>query len=381
MATEFVESSICDQSNFLHHSSDFQTRLKVETVMQENPYIQKIASAPRDFLFLMIGAHGIAQAIAVASRLGIPDLLSSGPKTTTWLAEKVKCNQDYLERLLFCLSDLGFFTSKSDKTIALNEVSEFLTSDHPQSLAIPASIRSYEYDWKPWGELYNAVKNGSICFERVFNTDFYSYLSHNVEADQLFNQVMGNRNKLVIFDRIVTLLNLNNINSIVDVGGGKGDLIVKILKKNEHLQGIIFDQSHLGSQARKIISEQELENRCKWVGGDFFQDIPNGDALILSEIIHGWNDEKALSILRNCRKSLSNKNRLILIERVLKSENDSYQIEDKSKNLLNLTMAVFTGGKERTEEELQKMLREADFILESIKTIDRWSGLKLIQAV
>jgi len=351
-------------------------------MIKESPYIQKIASSPLDFLFFMIGAHGISQAIAVASRLGIPDLLSSGPKTVTWLAEKLECDQDNLERLLFCLCDLGFFTSKSDEMIALNEVSEFLKSDHPQSLAVPASIRSYEYDWKPWGELYNAVKNGGICFERVFHTDFYSYLSQNPETDQLFNKVMGNITKLTLFDSVVALLNLNDINHIVDVGGGKGDLIIKLLNKNEHLKGTIFDRIYLESQAKELILEQKVENRCQWIGGDFFQEIPSGDALILSEILHGWNDDRALKILNNCRKSLSKKGKLFLVERVLDSEGDSPNIGDKSRNLINLTMAVFTGGKERTEGEFRKLLEEAQLALEFIQPIKGWNGLalKLLQA-
>jgi ubiquinone/menaquinone biosynthesis C-methylase UbiE len=349
-------------------------------MIKEIPYIQKIASSPQDFLFFMIGAHGISQAIAVASRLGIPDLLSSGPKTVTWLAEKLECERDNLERLLFCLCDLGVFTSKSDETIALNEVSEFLKSDHPQSLAVPASIRSYEYDWKPWGELYNAVKNGGVCFERVFHIDFYSYLSKNPETDQLFNKVMGNITKLTLFDSVVALLNLNDINHIVDVGGGKGDLIIKILNKNEYLKGTIFDQIHLEFQAKKLILEQQLEDRCEWIGGNFFHKIPSGDALILSEILHNWNDDKALIVLKNCRRCLPKEGKLFLVERVLDSEGDSPNSGNQSKNLINLTMAVFTGGKERTEGEFRKLLEEAQFALESIQPIKGWSGLKLIQA-
>ncbi|WP_414588675.1 methyltransferase [Scytonema sp. PCC 10023] len=349
-------------------------------MIKENPYIQKIASSAQDFLFFMIGAHGISQAIAVASRLGIPDLLSSEPKTVTWLAEKLECDRDNLERLLLCLCDMGFFTFKSDETIALNEVSEFLKSDHPQSLAVPASIRSYEYDWMPWGELYNTVKNGGVCFERVFHTDFYSYLSKNPEINQLFNKNMGNITRLTLFDSVVALLNVNDINHIVDVGGGKGDLIITLLKKNEHLKGTIFDQIHLESQAKKLILEHNLENRCEWIGGDFFQGIPSADALILSEILHGWNDVQALEIIKNCRKSISNKGKIFLIERVIDSKIDSHNIGDKSRNLINLTMAVFTGGKERTEGELRKLLEEAQFALEFIQPIKGWSGLKLIQA-
>ena len=127
------------------------------------------------------------------------------------------------------------------------------------------------------------------------------------------------------------------------------------------MRGVLFDQPHVVEAGRAAVAEAGLAGRCDVVGGDFFESVPPGaDGYILSWIIHDWDEERGLAILRNVRRAIAPGGRLLLMESVV-PEGD---VADFSKALDCFLMPL--GGIERTETEYAALLAEAGFRLERV---------------
>jgi len=164
--------------------------------------------------------------------------------------------------------------------------------------------------------------------------------------------------------QIVAAYDFSKFEQIVDVGGGQGALLHGILSAYPNLRGVLIDLPSVVTGA-SVLRSGAIAGRCEVVGGDFFQAVPEGaDAYLMRVVIHDWNDEDALRILRNCRRAIRTHGKLLMIESVLKPPNES----DLAR-FNDLTMLVVApGGKERTEEEFGKLLREAGFSLTRVIT-------------
>ena len=128
------------------------------------------------------------------------------------------------------------------------------------------------------------------------------------------------------------------------------------------MTGILFDLRHVAEGARKSIAEAGLANRCECTGGDFFKSIPAaGDAYILRWIIHDWNHDRALTILRNCRQAMKRTARLLLVETVIPVGDEPHPGK-----LVDFVMLTALGGQERTATEYERLLDTAGFRLTRI---------------
>ena len=160
---------------------------------------------------------------------------------------------------------------------------------------------------------------------------------------------------------------------IVDVGGGDGSLIEGILKTNPAVLGVVFDLPHAIKHAQQRLEAAGLTNRCQAITGDFFESVPDGgEAYVLKWIIHDWDDEKAVTILRNCRRAMPQQAKLLLIEAVIPPGNTP-----SFHKFMDLNMLVMTGGCERTEAEYQALLEAAGFRLTGI--IPTQSEMRVIE--
>jgi O-methyltransferase domain len=109
-----------------------------------------------------------------------------------------------------------------------------------------------------------------------------------------------------------------------EIGGGNGTLIAAILKTAPKLRGVVLDSPSGSAEASRQLEVNSLSERCEVIAGDFFSSVPrNGDAYILKSIIHNWDDERSVTILRNCREAISADGKLLLIERVMAARIDA----------------------------------------------------------
>lgn len=313
----------------------------------------------------LISGFWISRAVYVIARLGIPDLMKSGPKTAEELASATQIHAPSLFRLLRALASVGVLRSAEGGSFALTPLSETLVTDAPSSLRWFAVSELGQEHYPAWGNLMHSVKTGEIAFDDFFGVDVWKYFQQNPEDAAVFNDSMSGVTAL-INDAVLSLYDFSGFEKIVDVGGGHGALITSILKKNPQLKGVLFDAPEVIEGARPRIEAAGIADRCETVAGDFFKAVPaGGDAYLMKWIIHDWNDEKAITILKNCRNEMPQNGRLILVDCVV-PESD----EPHFSKFIDLNMLVMTGGKERTEREFAELFATAGFKLSRVITTD-----------
>lgn len=310
----------------------------------------------------IISNFWMSRALYITAKLGIPDLLKSGPRTAEELAESTQTHAPSLYRLLRALASTGIYKSDKGNRFALTPLSELLVTDAPGSMRWFVVSELGQEHYPAWGNLMHSVKTGEIAFDNHFGMDIWKYFSKYPEDAAVFNDSMSGMTA-VVNEKITSLYDFSRFNKVVDIGGGHGGLITSILKANPQATGVLFDAPEVISGARPRIEAAGLAERCATVAGDFFQSVPaGGDAYIMKWIIHDWDDERAIRILKNIRSHVPQNGRVIVVDAVV-PEGDQ---PDFSK-FFDLNMLVMTGGKERTRQEFAELFAAA--------------GLKLVRVI
>ena len=204
----------------------------------------------------------------------------------------------------------------------------------------------------------HSVKTGEIAFDNFFGVDVWNYFQQNPEDAAVFNDSMSNMTAATN-EAIRSVYDFSVFETVVDVGGGHGGLMTSILQSNPKVKGVLFDGPEVIEGSRAKMEAAGLSDRCETVAGDFFKSVPaGGDAYVLKWIIHDWDDDKAIAILRNVRSRMRANGKLILVDSVV-PETD----EPHFSKFIDLNMMVMTGGKERTEKEFDQLLNAAGFKL------------------
>jgi hypothetical protein len=333
------------------------------------------ATSPMMIMLHMIAGCWISQAIYVAAKLGIADLLQTGTKSCDVLAAATRTHPDALYRLLRTLSSLGVFSETQTRVFQLTPLAECLRTEAPDSLRAFAILLGEEEHWRAWGHTLHCVSTGQSAFEHVFGMSHFEYFAQHPETARLFNEGMTSRSGQENA-AIISAYDFSNVPSVIDVGGGHGSLLASILRATANTKCVLFDLPHVVATARAAGWGTVQESRCEFREGDFFDAVPpGGDAYVLKKVIHDWDDERALSILKNCRKALPSAARLLLIEPVIPPGNGR-----SFNKLLDLLMLIWTsGGKERTEGEHRDLLSSAGF--RCTRVISTSSPLTIIEAV
>ena len=293
-----------------------------------------------------------AQAIYVAAKLRIADLLASGPKTIAELASESGTHPPTLERLLRALSTLEMFAPASDGRFRNTPLSEMLRSDHPQSQREGALFLPARFLWLPIGELFESVRTGEPAFRRIFGQPFFEYLAAHPADAAAFNNAMT-QGIAWTTPALLDAYDFSRFEQLVDVGGGEGALLRDILVATPRLHGVLFDLPQVVARASEILTG-DIAARCQIVGGDFFDAIPkDADAYLLKGVIHDWPDDDAARILRNTRRAIRPDGTLLLIEGIVDST-------ARPVGVMELLMLVI-GGRERSEPEFRSLLASADF--------------------
>jgi hypothetical protein len=222
----------------------------------------------------------------------------------------------------------------------------------------------------------HSVRTGEIAFDNFYGTDVWTYFQNNPEEAKVFNNSMSGMTAAVN-ESLRSLFDFSKFNTVVDVGGGHGGLITEILKSNPKTTGILFDAPEVINGARERLETAGLLERCDAVSGNFFTSVPaGGDAYVMKWILHDWDDERALQILKNCHAQMRPDARLIIVDCVVPETNEP----DFSK-FIDLNMLVMTGGKERTAREFEDLLAAAGFKLLQVIPTDQPTSIIEAQPV
>ncbi len=297
----------------------------------------------------------VSQAIYVAVQLGIADLLADGPRPISELAATAGAHESSLARVMRLLASEGVFAGREDGRFELTPLAATLRRD-AGPLSLQVSFLGGEASWRAAGKLLHTVRTGETAFEHVHGMDFFEYYRQHPDERTLFDRLMVAQTTPAAI-AVAAVYDFSPIASVVDVGGGRGALTIEVLKAHPHLRGLVFDQPGVAEDARQAIAAAGLTERCEAVEGDMFTAIPEGrDAYLLKYILHDWDDDRCVAILRSCRRAMTAGSRLLVVEQLLPKGNAPSFAKTQDMNML-----INVGGRERSESEFAGLFEKAGF--------------------
>ncbi len=304
----------------------------------------------------MLSGYWTTQALYVAAKLKLADRVQAQPRTAAELARETGTHPQALYRLLRALASLGCFAEDSHGRFGLTPLAECLL-DRPGSQNALA-IMSGEEHYTAYARLIDSVRTGKPAFDAVFGKPVFDYLADHPESAKMFDAAMTGVHGAET-QAMLDAYDFGGIGTLVDVGGGNGTTLSAVLKAYPRLRGVLYDLPGVIGRAQSAIAAAGLAERCTLHAGSFFESVPaGGDAYMMRHIIHDWDDDKALTILRNVRRVIGPAGKLLVVESVIRPGNDA----DIAK-LLDLTMLVIPGGMERTESQYRTLFAQAGFAL------------------
>ena len=321
----------------------------------------------RERLQQKIAAFRLSQMISVAAKLGLADLLKDRALSVGELATKTGTHEDSLYRVLRTMAGFGIFAEEENRTFRLTPEAEFLRSDVEGSLRVFAEVTGAPWMWRSWGSLLHNVNTGETAFDHVYGKDTWTYFQENVAASSLFNDFME-ESSTAHARAVVQAFDFEG-KMVVDVAGGQGVLLTAILKRYPSARGVLFNLPHVIDAIRT----QPME-RLQFARGDFFDSVPTGgDVYVLKNILHDWEDSRAIAILATCRRAMARHASLLIIEDLVYGPNEP----SKGRNV-DVSMMVRNGGRNRTQAEFEKLLSTSGF--HTLRVIPTRGGPDLLEA-
>jgi hypothetical protein len=316
---------------------------------------------PLATLMNLVSGFQVSQAISVVANLGIADLLGDGQRDADELAATAGAHPRSLYRLLRALAGVGLFSEDADGRFALTPLGDCLRSDATGSVAPLAIFFGQPDYWQAWGGLSHSVQTGEYAFRHVHGTSPWEYRLRHAEAGAAFDWAMTGRSRAEA-DAALDAFDFGRFDTVVDVGGGQGAFLAALLARHQRTRGVLFDQAHVVARAQPLLQAAGVADRCRVEGGSVFESIPHGgDAYLLKSVLHDWEDEDALAILRMCRAVIGADRPLLVIDWVISEGH-----EGAVAKLLDLALLVSPGGTVRTPDEWATLFATAGFRLANI---------------
>lgn len=326
------------------------------------------ARPPRAALAQLLAGNQAQQAVYALARLGIPDLLAAGPLSSAEIAGATGADADAVHRLLRALTAFDVVGADGDGRFELTEVGELLRSEARGSM-LALALWSGGVRYRAFGELEHTVRTGEPAFEHLTGSDFWSYLASDPEARALFDAMTAVHTGPIA--PVLAGWDLPAGATIVDVGGGRGDLLAAMVAARPDRRGVLVEHGGAIAGARGQLVDAD---RCTVVEADVVDSVPAaGDAYVLKNVLHGMADDDAVRVLRNCVAAGRPGARLLIVELVVPEGNGFSPAK-----LMDLLMLVGGHGRERTEAEFRALLEAAGARREGV-TPTRW-GYSVIEA-
>jgi hypothetical protein len=315
----------------------------------------------------------ISGAVFAFARLGIADVLESGPKTPAEVAVAINADPESVYRLLRATAAVGVATEGPDGKFSQTQLSDALRTNAVPSMRGAAIFLADEWHMLGWGRLSDAVTDGKTVLEKIYGMPIFDYLAKNPEPGAHFDRAMTSMSTLE-GPPVVAAYDFSVFQSITDVGGGHGFLLAKILEANPHLQGVLYDAPHVVAGAPSGPLAAVL-NRCKLESGNFFESVPAGsDAYIMKHIIHDWPDDLCIKILKHCRAGVNPGGKLLVVDHCIPPGNDF-----RTSKFMDLEMLLFPGGKERTEAQFRHIFEASGWKL--TRVIPTQSEIAVVEGI
>lgn len=310
----------------------------------------------------MVFGQLLSRAVCAAAELGLSDLLVDGPLPATELAARAGADPRRLAQLLRSLTAFGLYTRRPDGSYALTTTGAALCTGVTGS-ALPTALLAAGGIGSAWTGLLDTVRTGSPAFDRLLGTPFFEHLLHDPRHRELFDRSQAHDQELEI-DQLLATVDLGG-RRIVDVGGGDGALLARLLHADPGAEGVLLDAPEVAASARTRMVREGLAGRCTTVAGNFFDAVPSGgDLYVLRQILHDWDDARCVELLRVVRRAMPSGSRLVIVERVV--EDGDTGPDAQLAALMDLYMMTVLGGEERSGREFGDLLGAAGFTIRAV---------------
>lgn len=325
-----------------------------------SPFAADSGHPPLRLMQMLLGFEA-TQMLHVVAKLGIPARVARGPMPLAELASDVGADADALRRLLRALVVEGIFEEHSGDRFGLTEAGDALRPDAQPSVHALAVMSGEPWYWGTYGRLLESVRTGRDAFQGAYGMPLYEYFARNADAGRTFSDFMD-EHSVMTSPQILANYDFSGFGRIVDVGGGRASLLLRLLQQHPGMQGVLFDAEGVLKGARANVRAAGVESRCELVPGSFFEFVPpGGDAYLLRNVLHDWDDAGVLRILRNVRAAIPPHGTLLISESVLPEGAASIELR-----YCDLQVLVALGGRQRNAGEFARLLEAAGFSLQAV---------------
>ncbi|RDX63290.1 hypothetical protein CR513_58299, partial [Mucuna pruriens] len=274
-----------------------------------------------------------------------------------------------LERILPVLASYSLLNcsirtnddGKRERVYTLSPVGECFAFSNEGTSVAPLSTLSWIFNTFLCHVMFirkdvkNAIlePNCNTHFENVYGMPLFQYMEGNTELNNIFFKAMTHAGPLGLAGLLKFYKGFEGISTLVDVGGGAGENLKLIVSAYPSIKGINFDLP-------QMIQNAPPYPGIEHIGGDMFESVPQGDAILLKFVCHNWSDEDCIKFLRNCHKALPQHGKVIIMDYIVPEVPNS---SDISKHTCTIDSLMFLahGGKERTENEFENLCKSSGF--------------------
>jgi hypothetical protein len=315
-----------------------ETKDAKETGAQKD---KSLGDRPTMALLGMIHGYWNSQVVRAAADLRLADHLAAGPLTAEEVADLESSDPHATYRLMRACTGLGLLAHDGDGRFSVTPAGALLQTGVPGSLRDHALAFGAPGHWLPWGQLPEAVRKGETQAAAVLGAGLFDYLAGQPEEAAQFAASMQALTGAIAADA-ARVIDASGVSLAVDVGGGTGHLVRELMRINDGLHGLVLDFPGAANAASEAAEAEGLGTRFCAEAGDFFAAVPAADLYLLKAILHDWDDDSCVRILRNCREAARSGARMIVIENVIRDV-----ARDRFATLLDMNMLAVTTGQER----------------------------------
>lgn len=311
----------------------------------------------------MIFGQLLSRAVCTAAELGLSDLLADGPLAVAELAARTGADPRRLSQLMRGLAAFEVYSARADGSYELTPLGATLRTGVPGS-ALPTALLAAGEISAAWAGMAGTVRTGRTAFDELLGANFFHHLGRDGRLRELFDRSQTHDQELET-GQLLEAVDLSGHRRIVDVGGGDGALLARLLQAHPRAEGVLLDSPEVVATARARMARMGLGDRCSTVAGDFFSSVPSGgDLYVLRQILHDWDDEHCVELLRVCRRAMPAHARLVVVERL--AEDGGTGQDARFAALMDLYMMTVLGGEERSGRAFGALLGKAGFTVRAV---------------
>jgi hypothetical protein len=321
----------------------------------------------------MVTGHWVPQVIRAAVSLGLPEHLAEGALTAGEVAERAGSAPGTTFRLMRACVVIGLLTADGEGRFRGTPLLATLHKDAPGSLRGLSLATTLPGVWMAWNAFTESVRKGATQVVQALGMDFFSYLEGHPDEARVFSE--GHTSATALWaSTAAKVIDTTGVRLAVDVGGADGSLLYLLLADNPEMRGIVLDRPNVVAGAAEEAAKRGVSDRADVMGGDFFVSVPAADLYLVKLVLHDWDDDRCIAILKNIRAAMNPGARVAVVEMLVGEPSDPGPAA-----LMDMTMLAVVPGQERSLAEYDALLSAAG--LRRTKVTPTGSGQSVIESL